>query len=1081
MRALAAGNSCASVLDILSDMISADDGHLGRMIRNFSGKQKSRPLGVAGDEIFPLPLMFPSPLPRKGRSRLRTRRRNSLISHVNICIVAFNWLYAGKEGGSLLSPSAVQRRIHAVICEAVDSFLRSGSSASGEAEISGFLRESQHAYWTAGGHCLPLGLRAGVPEKAAVVDLHNILQKFDSALAKQIIHPGELLLPPRLRPRKLPRPFCKLDGTYGEYVKRNCKAGLQKLKPLKTIFKIKGKPLFSGAFAVAKNIEEDRAISALCPLNALVDQRKLWVPKFAIMSSMRAMTLARDKQLRVYKKDARHFFHFLRVGTRWHKYMAHPPLPSDGHHPQMYPVHQGVPMGFTAAAAWAQAYNEQKAREAELPVDSRLVDGKPPPSGFPIWGSILDDVWAIEEDPVDDHFKKGHNWLDGVSRLWAQDGVEEHKKKAVEGAKREEVQGAMVDGVAGWVGVSYQKRLSILEAGLHLIVQRRPLVGAVDRWVGKLSYALSFRACARSILQDIYTWLDVHRNRSKRAYLWPSVRSEMMMACILLPFMQIDLRAQWSARVECSDAAPGGHGRAWTSYPSGLVSEISRLCTNKGIYTNIRTEHGVELNEEGVCPLQQVRIPVDEYSWKTIGRPGGYKHITLEEAAALNWSLHDRLRRPQEFNSKVLHGVDSAAATGAYKKGRSASRSLNGFCRQACAIILCGNLEPFFAWIPTGLNPADEPSSRHGVRAGKVRTTLSEKEGRPIYPSSVATDPKPALVVNPSGDRSPVTSTLLQEHFIIRRWLDSGLVDVSDERAYNDKLPQIIVHLCSGPRRRHDYIYECIQRARENGVGCIGIRIDPLIDPSLDLLDGTVVTMLRALILEGRVRAIMCSPPCSTWSRARHQWLGKNGPRPLRSRAHPLQCLPFRSPKEEHACNLGSIIAAACVYLLGYAIGANCWNMLEHPRDPGHEPFPSIFTSPFATLLQQFGARSIYLDQCQYGAQARKPTQLLVGPRIDSLEGLQLRCNHSEGHIPHIGRYPDGTFMTTSLSKYPSPLCKALSVSAWDWSPRPLAPKRVLHVCQAWEQAWQSANFPFEHPAGQKSHSLHTGSRRFQN
>ena len=59
--------------------------------------------------------------------------------------------------------------------------------------------------------------------------------------------------------------------------------------------------------------------------------------------------------------------------------------------------------------------------------------------------------------------------------------------------------------------------------------------------------------------------------------------------------------------------------------------------------------------------LTSLRIPVDEYSWKTIGRPGGYKHITLEEAAALNWSLHDRLRRPQEFNSKVLHGVDSAA------------------------------------------------------------------------------------------------------------------------------------------------------------------------------------------------------------------------------------------------------------------------------------------------------------------------------------------------------------------------------------------------------------------------------------
>ena len=106
------------------------------------------------------------------------------------------------------------------------------------------------------------------------------------------------------------------------------------------------------------------------------------------------------------------------------------------------------PWVFTAAAAWAQAYNEQKAVKAALPDNARLVDGKPPPKDFPIWGSILDDVWAIEEDDGDD-LGVGHDWLARVAELWAEDGVEEHVKKAVEGVHREEVQGAMINGVEG--------------------------------------------------------------------------------------------------------------------------------------------------------------------------------------------------------------------------------------------------------------------------------------------------------------------------------------------------------------------------------------------------------------------------------------------------------------------------------------------------------------------------------------------------------------------------------------------------------------------------------------------------------
>eukprot|EP00974_Lingulodinium_polyedra_P094971 9204916-Lingulodinium_polyedra.AAC.1 len=47
--------------------------------------------------------------------------------------------------------------------------------------------------------------------------------------------------------------------------------------------------------------------------------------------------------------------------------------------------------------------------------------------------------------------------------------------------------------------------------------------------------------------------------------LSPVVRAELYAALVLLPFYQIDLRSAFHPRVECSDAAPGGHGRAWTT------------------------------------------------------------------------------------------------------------------------------------------------------------------------------------------------------------------------------------------------------------------------------------------------------------------------------------------------------------------------------------------------------------------------------------------------------------------------------------------------------------------------------------
>ena len=216
LKSLQAGGNSSKLFDLLFQTIEDGSGVLSRMLRSFSGKQTAREVGMASDKVFPLSLIAFERLPTRGRSRERIAKRNSFYGHVNICIVAMNWLCAGCESGARLGPSAVQLRIHKVISDLLANFLRSGSTTCGDHLIREFLRESQHAYWTVGGHCLPLGLKAGVPDKAAVVDLHRVLSKFDKKLAQQIEHPGELLLPRHARPARLPRPFCKLSDSYPE-------------------------------------------------------------------------------------------------------------------------------------------------------------------------------------------------------------------------------------------------------------------------------------------------------------------------------------------------------------------------------------------------------------------------------------------------------------------------------------------------------------------------------------------------------------------------------------------------------------------------------------------------------------------------------------------------------------------------------------------------------------------------------------------------------------------------------------------------------------------------------------------------
>ena len=97
-----------------------------------------------------------------------------------------------------------------------------------------------------------------------------------------------------------------------------------------------------------------------------------------------------------------------------------------------------------------------------------------------------------------------------------------------------EVQGTMVRATEHWVGVSREKRYSLMTALVWPSVRRRVMVVMVDQVVGKLGFCHAYRALLRSVFQHSYRWLqDMHARTQHRALSFGRSSSPRLSCCLL--------------------------------------------------------------------------------------------------------------------------------------------------------------------------------------------------------------------------------------------------------------------------------------------------------------------------------------------------------------------------------------------------------------------------------------------------------------------------------------------------------------------------------------------------------------------
>ena len=107
-----------------------------------------------------------------------------------------------------------------------------------------------------------------------------------------------------------------------------------------------------------------------------------------------------------------------------------------------------------------------------MPESSHVVIDTPVPAGLPVWGSILDEVWALGVDGD----TQPREWCEAAERQWEVRGIESNAKKAVNDQLGEEVQGLYLDPLDRTLALSVPKRALLMQALVRLLVHPRPFV-----------------------------------------------------------------------------------------------------------------------------------------------------------------------------------------------------------------------------------------------------------------------------------------------------------------------------------------------------------------------------------------------------------------------------------------------------------------------------------------------------------------------------------------------------------------------------------------------------------------------------
>ena len=199
-----------------------------------------------------------------------------------------------------------------------------------------------------------------------------------------------------------------------------------------------------------------------------------------------------------------------------------------------------------------------------------------------------------------------------------------------------------------------------------------------------------------------------------------------------------------------------------------------------------------------------------------------------------------------------------------------------------------------------------------------------------------------------------------------------------------------ILYLFSGRHRDTSFAVQMKELGRSRGVTVSVEEVDIEFGASFDLSVQEIRQHYLSKIQRGDYDAVVCTPPCSTYSRVR--MANMRGPPPLRSREFPFG-FPWLSNKHKKEAELGTMlvdytlevaemVATVKVSKKGLVIRF----FSEHPEHLGAVireedkwrlvPASMWQRQEWSEILQQMQGFTVVFNQCCWGASYRKPTRV---------------------------------------------------------------------------------------------------------
>ena len=239
----------------------------------------------------------------------------------------------------------------------------------------------------------------------------------------------------------------------------------------------------------------------------------------------------------------------------------------------------------------------------------------------------------------------------------------------------------------------------------------------------------------------------------------------------------------------------------------------------------------------------------------------------------------------------------------------------------------------------------------------------------------------------------------------------------------------VVMHLFAGHRRKFDVEYMVRKWASRTARRLLFLSADLATDARWDLAQPETFHALGCLVDEGYVDILVAGPPCSTWSRARHR--GRDGPPPVRGRQHSPWGFPHLTGALKRQVTEANVLMVNTLSLMERVSRAGGSYVLEHPADPGCEPYPSIWSNVVLLgMMRRTGGQAVSFNQCALGGPTPKPTTL-----AGALCGLQDEfascvCPGVSAHHRHAtswGRTREGQHRTRALQAYPPMMCASIA------------------------------------------------------